>query len=112
MLHHVLEPISRLGYEETCQKLDKETRKKVKKKQKYENKQINKQSKLLDIKTKKDLVQLLIADSIPGLDKLQWNILRKRIKKLVIKLTKNNTCSVNKQILNKISQRIKKWIIP
>lgn len=41
---------------------------------------------LKSIKTKEDLVELLSLDSYPGLDKLQWNIIKKKVSKSILKL--------------------------
>lgn len=65
-------------------------------------------SNLLDIKSEKDIVHFLKANSCQGFDKLQWNILQKRVKKFVFKITKNNTCDLDEQLVKKVNRRIKK----
>lgn len=64
---------------------------------------------LLNVKSEVDLVSLLKSNSLPGLDKLQLNILQKQIKKLLLKLTKNNTRDLDEEMLKKIRRNIKKW---
>ncbi|XP_015121450.1 uncharacterized protein LOC107044173 [Diachasma alloeum] len=54
---------------------------------------------LSKIKTKEDLCQLLQQNTYPGLDKLQWNILKKSINKTVRKLEKCPATSTKYKIL-------------
>lgn len=64
-----------------------------------------------DVNNKSDLIVLLNKESYPGLDKLRWNIIKNKSKKLLDKL---NVCSnETKQIylFKKILKRIKKWIV-
>lgn len=72
----------------------------------------NKDKKLinLDIKSESDLVSLLMADSFSGLDKLQWKIIKKRLKKLLLKVTKNKTCKVDEKMCKKLDKKVKSWI--
>lgn len=63
-----------------------------------------------DVNNKSDLIILLNKESYPGLDKLRWNMIRNKNKKLLDKL---DVCSnETKQIylFKKILKRIKKWI--
>nr|XP_003708405.1 PREDICTED: uncharacterized protein LOC100875173 [Megachile rotundata]XP_012152787.1 PREDICTED: uncharacterized protein LOC100875173 [Megachile rotundata] len=62
------------------------------------------------VKNKSDLEMLLNKDSYPGLDKLQWNIIRNKSKKLLNEL---NACSSESKqgiLLKKIKKRIQLWI--
>lgn len=134
-----LEIISRDCFKPAYEKPNNEATKKVKRKkskltnnqeeseEKLENKETNtdnsnnKKSKknkikktsakceLLNVQSEKDLVKLLKADSYPGYDKLQWKILQKRIKKLLLKLTKNNTSDISDEIIKKVKNRIEIW---
>ncbi|XP_016767343.2 uncharacterized protein LOC724922 [Apis mellifera] len=64
-----------------------------------------------DVNDKSDLIVLLNKESYPGLDKLRWNIIKNKSKKLLDKL---DVCSnETKQIylFKKILKRIKKWIV-
>lgn len=61
-----------------------------------------------DAKSKSDLLKLLRKESYPGLDKLQWNMIRNKCKKLLGKLEANDT----KQsiVFKKIMKRMKTWM--
>ncbi|XP_043801918.1 uncharacterized protein LOC122719814 [Apis laboriosa] len=64
-----------------------------------------------DVNNKSDLIVLLNKESYPGLDKLRWNMIRNKSKKLLDKI---DVCSnETKQIylFKKILKRIKKWIV-
>ncbi|XP_014213256.1 uncharacterized protein LOC106642867 [Copidosoma floridanum] len=103
--------ISRKSFEKIQQKSTVNGRRGEKKKTKTDNNTKNeKKPALLDLKSEKDLVSLLTADSFPGLDKLKWNILKKQTKKLILKLTNNNTQEVDKKLCKKVARRIENWI--
>ncbi|XP_029046218.1 nucleolus and neural progenitor protein-like [Osmia bicornis bicornis] len=63
-----------------------------------------------NVKIKSDLVTLLNRESYPGLDKLQWNIIRNKGKKLLNKLDSCSTESKQAVLLKKITKRIQSWI--
>jgi mannitol-1-phosphate/altronate dehydrogenase len=71
---------------------------------------MTKASQLIYIKTEKDLVCLLKADTFPGLDKLQWNMLRKRLKRFLNKAIKDNNEDINEKLFKKVKQKILKMI--
>lgn len=81
----------------------------MKKKKSNKSQKLEKNIDLLNVNTEKDLVHLLQADSHPRLSESQWNKLRKRIKKLLMKLTKNNTCDLNEKKFLKLNSKIKLW---
>lgn len=86
------------------------TNKDLVKKQEIDKKQkIKKKIKPLMIHTEKDLVHLLKANSYPEFNQLQWDKFKKRLKKLLMKLTKNNTCGLNEKKLKKINCKINTW---
>ncbi|KAG7213883.1 hypothetical protein KM043_003090 [Ampulex compressa] len=61
-------------------------------------------------RTESELTMLLDKDSYPGLDKLQWNIIRKKSRKLLSKLS---VCSDKKKqalLFNKAVRQIRHWI--
>lgn len=64
-----------------------------------------------NVNNKSDLKLLLNKESYPGLDKLQWNIIKNKSKKLLDKL---EICSdeIKQSILfKKVIKRIKNWIV-
>lgn len=63
-----------------------------------------------NVKIKSDLVTLLNRESYPGLDKLQWNIIRNKGKKLLNKLDTCSTESKQTILLKTITKRIQSWI--
>ena len=85
---------------------------KTRKKEKHlKDKQIIRNEKnTFNIISEKDLVDLLQADSYSGFDKSQWKMFKKRLKKFLLKLTKNNTRNINEALLKKVNCQIQKWI--
>ncbi|XP_043527631.1 uncharacterized protein LOC122537987 [Frieseomelitta varia] len=86
---------------------------KKKKNSKIKIKKLGKKEKLItfdNINNKSDLKLLLNRTSYPGLDKLQWNVIKNKSKKLLDKL---ESCSdeIKQSILfKKVIKRIKNWI--
>ncbi|XP_076239978.1 nucleolus and neural progenitor protein [Calliopsis andreniformis] len=71
------------------------------------------QHKLLtfdNVKNKEDLTILLNKKAYPGLDKLQWNMVRNKSKKLLNKLDVCQDETKQLALLKKIIKRIKQWI--
>ncbi|XP_054002907.1 uncharacterized protein LOC128889361 isoform X1 [Hylaeus anthracinus] len=63
-----------------------------------------------NVNNKRDLTELLNKESYPGLDKLQWNMIRNKSKK---QLNKLDACSdeINQSILfKKVIKRIHRWL--
>lgn len=72
-----------------------------------------KKVKRIDIKNMKTIEELnllLTYDSYPGLDKLQWNIIKKRISKKLLKLSECNNIKKRKIRIEKIIQSIQTYI--
>lgn len=107
---YFIECISRVDFEKSSQNLieEKESTQTVKKKKTKKNQKECKKPELL-VHSEKDVVNLLQKDSLAGFDKLQWNQVKKRIKKLLMKLTKNNTCGLSEKKFNKINNKLKIW---
>ncbi|CAK9821047.1 Nucleolus and neural progenitor protein [Anthophora plagiata] len=63
-----------------------------------------------DVKTRTDLLALLHGESYPGLDKLQWNIIRKKGRKLLNKLDASSKETKQSVVIRKVTKRIKSWI--
>ncbi|XP_058792007.1 uncharacterized protein LOC131664722 [Phymastichus coffea] len=101
-------PVSREVFGKCNDKSSKNLKTKAKKRIKKQNHTLYERLQLLNVKCERDIVNFLKADYCPGYDKLQWRILQKRVKKFVIKLTKNNTCDLNDQQIKKVDRRIKK----
>lgn len=63
-----------------------------------------------DVNNKSDLIVLLNKESYPGLDKLRWNMIRNKGKKLLDKLDACSNETKQIYLFKKILKRIKKWI--
>lgn len=66
-----------------------------------------------EIETKEDVLRFISSETYPGLDKLQWKIMRKNVKKLLMKLNKFEGGSNTKKqdiLLKKVIQSIREWI--
>ena len=100
--------VENLGNEFITEKKKKNSKMKIKK---LAKKEISEKLITFDnINNKSDLKLLLNEASYPGLDKLQWNIIKNKSKKLLDKL---ESCSdeIKQSILfKKIIKRIKNWI--
>ncbi|XP_017878078.1 uncharacterized protein LOC108623790 [Ceratina calcarata] len=62
-----------------------------------------------DVKSKSDLIDLLAKESYPGLDKLQWNMIKKKSKKLLDKMEARSS-GTEQSVLQAAMKRIRKWI--
>lgn len=93
----ILVPISRESFLSTP-----EVKKSLKK-----SKKIN----IKNIKTEDDLNLLLNLDSYPGMDKLQWNIMKNTINKKLMKIKKFKKEEKKKLLLEKTIRLIKKNLI-
>ncbi|XP_011501125.1 PREDICTED: uncharacterized protein LOC105364795 [Ceratosolen solmsi marchali] len=67
-------------------------------------------SKLLNIKTEKDLVRLLKKESFPGFDKLQWNMFQNHLKKFLNRSIKDNIKDTDVPLSKRVIKQILKWI--
>lgn len=86
----------------------KDTR--IKRKQKKQSRSKDKVTIVDNVRTKDDVVKFLTLESYPGLDKLRWNIVRKNVNKLFIKLAKYEENSGKQDLmLKKIIQCIREW---
>lgn len=63
-----------------------------------------------DAKNKSDLMDLLSNETYPGLDKLQWNMIRNKSKKLLDKLEARSDGTKQSAIFKAVMKRIRKWI--
>lgn len=100
--------VENLGNEFITEKKKKNSKIKIKK---LAKKEISEKLITFDnINNKSDLKLLLNKESYPGLDKLQWNIIKNKNKKLLDKL-ENCSDEIKQSILfKKVIKRIKNWI--
>ena len=63
-----------------------------------------------NVKRKSDLVALLNKESYPGLDKLQWNMIRNKSKRLLNKLDAISDEAEQLISLERVIKRIQRWI--
>ena len=95
---------------ESSQKISKIEKTRKKEKHLKDKQIIRNEKNTFNIISEKDLVDLLQADSYSGFDKSQWKMFKKRLKKFLLKLTKNNTRNINEALLKKVNCQIQKWI--
>ncbi|KAJ8669378.1 hypothetical protein QAD02_000637 [Eretmocerus hayati] len=102
-------PVARNTFQETLQAQSKEAKAGVEKCRQPKKKTKRDILEVFDIKSEKDLVKVLVAESHPTLDKLQWSVIVKRLRKLIMKLTENNTRDLSDKSFKKINRCLKKW---
>ncbi|XP_015430643.1 PREDICTED: uncharacterized protein LOC107187148 [Dufourea novaeangliae] len=76
----------------------------------YKKKDSQKVLTLDNVKSKSDLINLLNKESYPGLEKLQWNIMRNKGKKLLNKLDASNETNRSNSY-KKVIKSMHRWMI-
>ncbi|XP_076655909.1 nucleolus and neural progenitor protein [Halictus rubicundus] len=83
---------------------------KIKQKKLSKKKSLKKELTFDDVKHKSELMLLLDKESYPGLDKLQWNMIRNKGKRQLNKLDASSDETDQSTSIRKVIKRIQRWI--
>lgn len=75
-------------------------------------KQLDKRKKVLrpnDLKTENDLILFLKSKSYPGMDKLQWKMLKKNVRQFLVDINNGNESVSKKKKLKMVFKKIREW---
>ncbi|XP_033225113.1 uncharacterized protein LOC117178025 [Belonocnema kinseyi] len=91
---------------------NRDTKKKSKDEAISDPKELDKRKKVLrpnDLKTENDLILFLKPKSYPGMDKLQWQMLKKNVRQFLVDINNGNESVSKKKKLKMVFKKIREW---